>query len=377
MKAQALDSLLKWSETYIDDRALADGSASTYHPSPFPFDASINEKLVIVKGDVCSYPVDALVNPSNERLSDRSGATQRVYALAGPTFARESGRNTLDSLGSTVLVNGGQLPARNVIHTVGPRYQEKYITAAENALHKCYRNTMALAREQLFETIAYIPLHKKRSRDTLQYPRDSAAHTALRTIRRCLEKWGDTIKLVILASDNVDDHEAFKSVAPLYFPRNRAEEANALFLLPDNTGNANGELILKERMIRIEGSVPDPLLDEMESVEAELTTLRTRETAEQKRGDYEVRRRPKIDMFLHNCSLRHTFPRAKSLTCAVVTAAHLISILGAVLVYPRRPLSQPATRLANSLPDFMNSDHSTTLNKRWREQGRQRCTLLP
>ena len=290
---QALDSLLRWSETYIDDRALAEEDEnSTYHASPFPFDTDLNHKLVIHHGDVCSLPVDAIVNPSNERLTDRAGATNRLYAVAGAAFEAESNQQSLDSLGSTALIQistGSPLPAKHVIHTVGPRYQEKYITAAENALHKCYRNTMALAREQLFETVAFIPLHKQRVRDPTQYPRDSGAHTALRTIRRCLEKWGDTIHTVVLAADSIEDFEAFRAVAPLYFPRNRAEEANALFLLPDNTGNANGELILKERMIRIEGSVPDPLLDEMEAVETELTTLRTRETAEQKRGDYEVR----------------------------------------------------------------------------------------
>ena len=272
---QALDSLLRWSETYIDDRTLAEDDGGAYHASPFPLDAELNAKLVLHHGDVCSLPVDAIVNPSNERLTDRAGATKRLYMVGGPAFQAESGQQALDSLGATALVDGGNLPAKHVIHTVGPRYQEKYITAAENALHKCYRNTLALAREQLYETVAFIPLHKKRVRDPLQYPRDSGAHTAMRTIRRCLEKWGDTIQTVVVASDSAEDHAAMKSVAPLYFPRNRAEEANALFLLPDNTGNANGELILKERMIRIEGSVPDPILDEMDTVEAELATLRT------------------------------------------------------------------------------------------------------
>jgi O-acetyl-ADP-ribose deacetylase (regulator of RNase III) len=284
-----LEGILRWGETYIDDRALADGSTGTFHTSPFPYDPELNMKLAVHFGTAVELPVDAIVNPTSERLTDRSGQTQHLYDQAGKGFARESSAQSLDSLGATALVKGGNLLAKHVIHTVGPRYQQKYITAAENALHKCYRNTMAVCREQIFTTVAYIPLHKKRVRDEIQYPRDSGAHTALRTLRRCLEKWGDTIKLVIVAADDEVDFEVFKSVAPLYFPRNKAEETNALFLLPDNTGNENGELILKERMIRIEGAVADPLLDEMEALEAKLATLRTRELAEQKQGNLEAR----------------------------------------------------------------------------------------
>ena len=92
VKPLPLDALQRWHETYIDDQTLADGDENgKFHASPFPFNDGLNAKLVIHYGDPCALPVDVLVNPSNERLSDRSGPTQRVYALAvRPTTSRHT-----------------------------------------------------------------------------------------------------------------------------------------------------------------------------------------------------------------------------------------------------------------------------------------------
>lgn len=288
-KKISLDSLLRWGETYIDDQVLAeDANSNSRYESPFPFDEELNKKLVLILEDICCLEVDAIVNPSNERITDMSGVSKKIFQAGGPRFVQKSQEHRLECLGATAFVPGFSLAAKNVIHTVGPRFQEKYVTAAESALHKCYRNSLALARENFLESVAFVPLHKKRTRDPLQYPRKSAAHTALRTIRRCLEKWGDTIQVVVICASELEDLTTFKSVAPLYFPRNKSEESNALFQLPDNTGDKNGELILKERMIRIDGGVADPLLDEMEQIETDLATWRTRRIAEQKRGNIEA-----------------------------------------------------------------------------------------
>lgn len=65
---------------------------------------------------------------------------------------------------------------RFVIHTVGPRYNQKYKTAAENALHNCYRNSLQILKENGLGTIGFCVINtEKRS-----YPREEAAHIAAR-----------------------------------------------------------------------------------------------------------------------------------------------------------------------------------------------------
>ena len=140
---------------------------------------------------------------------------------------------------------------RCIIHTVGPRFHLKYRNAAENALHNCYRNSLAFVRERRLKSVAVPCLYKVKKR----YPREEAAHTAVRTTRRFLENYGDTIDHVVLVVDNQQDYRIYQKVMPLYLPRNRAEELAAEKLLPKNTGNEFGEIILEERTIRVGGGL--------------------------------------------------------------------------------------------------------------------------
>ena len=65
-----------------------------------------------------------------------------------------------------------------IIHTVGPRYNEKYRNAAENALHGCYRSCMRIVKEEKLESIAFCCIYSRRK----GYPREDAAHVAIRMV---------------------------------------------------------------------------------------------------------------------------------------------------------------------------------------------------
>lgn len=69
------------------------------------------------------------------------------------------------------------LTRRFIIHTVSPRYNIKYVNAAENALHMCYRSTLSVAKEEHIRSLALSCVYTKRK----GYPRDDAAHVAART----------------------------------------------------------------------------------------------------------------------------------------------------------------------------------------------------
>jgi len=130
---------------------------------------------------------------------------------------------------------------------VGPRYHDKYRTAAENALHNCYRNSLVLLKENKLRTIAFTVIHSERK----GYPLEIGAHIVARTIRRFLENWGEDIDRIILVVSTEVEMKLYGRLLPLYFPRNEEEEILAKSELPRDTGNEFGETVIEERRIRI------------------------------------------------------------------------------------------------------------------------------
>mmetsp|Transcript_10560 Transcript_10560/g.26594 ORF Transcript_10560/g.26594 Transcript_10560/m.26594 type:complete len:444 (+) Transcript_10560:1744-3075(+) len=170
----------------------------------------------------------------------------RLFAAAGRAFAKEV--KALDGCrtGESKITSGGQLHARHVIHTVGPRYNERYRTAAENALHNCYRSCLQLLCENDLHTIAFPTVNTKRR----GYPSVDGAHIAIRTVRRFLEHFGNKVDTIVFCV-SPEDLLVYQDLLPLYFPRTGAEVQRALLTLPEDVGNEWGETIIAERQIRI------------------------------------------------------------------------------------------------------------------------------
>ena len=110
--------------------------------------------------------------------------------------------------GDAVATRPCKLPSKRLFHTVGPIYKEKYRTAATSALHSCYLNCLKLLKEEGHKTIGFPCLYTTAQK----FPREDAAHVALRTIRRVLEKFSDDIELVVLAVSNADDMKIYQVV---------------------------------------------------------------------------------------------------------------------------------------------------------------------
>ncbi|KAI5059339.1 hypothetical protein GOP47_0026104 [Adiantum capillus-veneris] len=149
--------------------------------------------------------------------------------------------------GMAQITGAYDLPARRVIHTVGPKYVEKYHTAAENALSRCYQASFELLIEHGLQSIAVGCIYE----ESKGYPREQATHVALRTLRRCLDRHRDRISAVVLCLSAVSDLEIYEKLLPFYFPRNRIEEHSASLTVPAHVGDENGETIIDERKIRI------------------------------------------------------------------------------------------------------------------------------
>lgn len=91
-------------------------------------------------GDISLLKVDAITNTTDETLTERNSISDRILNRAGSELWEAVQKDVkLCRTGEVRLTKGYNLPAKYVIHTVGPIYSDKYKTAAENTLHLCYR----------------------------------------------------------------------------------------------------------------------------------------------------------------------------------------------------------------------------------------------
>ncbi|GAB2291586.1 hypothetical protein Dimus_025841 [Dionaea muscipula] len=178
---------------------------------------------------------------------DEAHSSPGLHAAAGPGLAEECASLGGCRTGMAKMTSAYDLPARKVIHTVGPKYAVKYHTAAENALSHCYRSCLALLIENGLRSIAMGCIYT----ETKNYPRESAAHVAIRTVRWFLEKQKDKISAIVFCTATSSDTEIYKRLLPLYFPRDKHEEEIAILKLPADVGDENGETVIDERKIRI------------------------------------------------------------------------------------------------------------------------------
>ncbi|CAA0833059.1 appr-1-p processing enzyme family protein [Striga hermonthica] len=214
--------------------------------SRFTVDRTINSKIYLWRGNPWNLEVDAVVNSTNENL-DEAHSSPGLHAAAGPGLAEECATLGGCRTGMAKVTSAYDLPARRIIHTVGPKYAVKYHTAAENALSHCYRSCLELLIDNGLRSIATGCIYT----ETKNYPREPAAHVAIRTVRRFLEKQKDNIDAVVFCTTTTSDTEIYKRLLPLYFPRDKLEEEIAISKLPADVGDENGETVIDERKIRI------------------------------------------------------------------------------------------------------------------------------
>jgi O-acetyl-ADP-ribose deacetylase (regulator of RNase III) len=145
-------------------------------------DPVINRKMFLFQGDAYKIPFDGIIVGENESCTDRRESAG-VFALAGPQTENDLLRVTPIQTGSSALCFGGSL-CQHIIISVGPKFEEKYLTASEHALYTAYRSALTVASQQPdIKTLAVTPIYLRSSR----YPREQAAHIALRVIRRFME----------------------------------------------------------------------------------------------------------------------------------------------------------------------------------------------
>lgn len=140
-----------------------------------------NATLEIQQGDLTALAVDAIVNAANRHLAHGGGVAGAIARRGGPTLQAESdayvARHGPVPTGEAVLTGGGRLPARFVIHTVGPVWREHDPAEADRLLCRCVERSLALARDKGLRTVALPAI----STGIYGFPVERAAPLLLRT----------------------------------------------------------------------------------------------------------------------------------------------------------------------------------------------------
>ena len=166
----------------------------------------VSTRIALVQGDITKQKVDAVVNAANTSLLGGGGVDGAIHFAAGPKLLEECRKLGGCPTGEARITAGYNLPARWVIHTVGPVWHGgKH--GEDELLASCYRNSLALAVQHGIKTIAFPCI----STGAYRFPFERATRIAVSEVGEFLEREKSIEKIIFVCFLN-GDYEGYQKV---------------------------------------------------------------------------------------------------------------------------------------------------------------------
>ncbi|KAI0649450.1 A1pp-domain-containing protein [Trametes meyenii] len=182
-----------------------------YPPKP-----ALLDRVSLYQGDITRLDVDSIVNAANRSLLV-DGA---IHAAAGPSLLDECRKLNGCETGDAKITKGYDLPARHIIHTVGPVYSSSNVDVKAQQLASCYKTSLQRAVDSQLKHIAFPSI----STGIYGYPIKDATHIALDVVRQFLDSQdGDKLERAIFVVWSDTDKHVYEALISLYFPPDPVE----------------------------------------------------------------------------------------------------------------------------------------------------------
>ncbi|HDM22416.1 MAG TPA: O-acetyl-ADP-ribose deacetylase [Methanomicrobia archaeon] len=164
------------------------------------------ERIKIVKGDITKQKVDAIVNAANNSLLGGGGVDGAIHRAAGPELLEECKKLNGCATGEAKITRGYRLPAKYVIHTVGPIWRGGN-NEEDEYLAMCYENCFRLAEKYNIKTIAFPAI----STGAYGFPLERATKIAITQTKKFLENNTSIEKVIFMCFDE-RTYECYKKL---------------------------------------------------------------------------------------------------------------------------------------------------------------------